>query len=143
MIWRFNEKRYVQVKNTSKNPNIATKHVRIDVDSDYDETMRIMSEQFFPDGKSCKGKFSSYHAQIGNVKGKPVNKINFTLREWLSECKTQKARLYLLLKKKVSMHTLKTELQRNGACENREYFENSNQKTELKIISGRLHLIQR
>lgn len=101
MNWRFSEKRYVQVKNTAQNPDVAIKAIRINPDLGYEETLKILCEAFFPLGRSCKGKLSAFNCALGNSKGKPLSKDKFLIKEWLKEVSTQKPRLYLLLRRKV------------------------------------------
>lgn len=105
--YSFKEKRYIQVKNTAKNPGNGSTSVIIQQSSNFEETKRILEEEFFPNGKNSKGKLSGMETSLGYFTGKEIAREQFQLvGDWINEEKVlhQRARLYLLTKKKVFLH---------------------------------------
>lgn len=102
--YSFKEKRYIQVKNTAKNPGNGSTSVIIYQSSDFEETKRVLEEEFFPNGKNSKGKLSGMETSLGYFTGKEIAKEQFqSVGDWINEEKVlhQRARLYLLTKKKL------------------------------------------
>lgn len=105
--YSFKEKRYIQVKNTAKNPGNGSTSVIIQQSSNFEETKRILEEEFFPNGKNSKGKLSGMETSLGYFTGKEIAREQFqSVGDWINEEKVlhQRARLYLLTKKKVFLH---------------------------------------
>lgn len=101
MDFSYHEKRFKQIKNTAKNPDISNQSIVLSGSKGYDETLRREVSEFFPRGKCVRGKETSFSFELGNSKGQPLNKGNFSIENWLTNLSTQKPRLYLLSKRKI------------------------------------------
>lgn len=105
MDFSYNEKRYKQVKNTAKNPDISNRSILLSGNTNYNETLEKVVAEFFPRGKNARGKQSSFSFELGNSKGQLLNREKFSVGNWVENISTQKPRLYLLSKKKVHRFT--------------------------------------
>ncbi|XP_061180176.1 uncharacterized protein LOC133188689 [Saccostrea echinata] len=101
--YSYAEKRYKQVKNTVKK-RTGTTTILLTRSSGYEETKTTLEEEFFPGGKSSRGKLVCMDTELGTFKGIIISPENFTtVGEWVENEQEhqQKARLYLLTKKKL------------------------------------------
>lgn len=71
---------------------------------DYETCLHTLENLFFPNGKSVKGRISTMETKLGNFHGE-VLPGNFFLHQAVARSgSSQKSKLYLLSKKKVSIH---------------------------------------
>ena len=69
MVYSSAARRYVQVKNSAKYPDIAYKFIMVSTQSDYEETWQKAILEFFPRGRSIKGKESTFELFTGKKQG--------------------------------------------------------------------------
>ncbi|CAH3188323.1 unnamed protein product, partial [Porites evermanni] len=100
LAWQhFNDdsRRYVMVREATGG---GQREMSLPCDSDYSEVLSILTDLFFPNGKSSRGQVSEMELCLGSFKCEVIDKEGFTVGDYISVNKLTKPRLYLLSKAK-------------------------------------------
>ncbi|VDH98795.1 uncharacterized protein LOC143055197 [Mytilus galloprovincialis] len=100
MHYDYADRKFKQVR-SSTTQQLPRSDLTIPSSSSYGETLKIMENLYFHNGKNFRGRVSSMVTQLGNSHGEEIPSFT-NIFEYGVRCSTQKSRIYLLTRKKIA-----------------------------------------